>query len=753
MLNRRWLALFIAGLIGYSITIIMFPKVDPAARWNFALDRSSAIAKARESAGRFGIDVSGWAAKIRASYHRENEYYLTKHPGFSTSGLLSPVTVSVKLTDPRKGASYQTTFNTRGEIIGYQWSGLSPPSNPEKTPAHNTTGDLVLAENAAKNLIGRDWDRFKVSATLDVRPADATGQVENKRAYIWEASDDLIIINVKAVVDSNQVNELSAQSIFTGKFKREYDNRRSRFLSIISNSDNIIILFSLILGIIFYFVALGQRRINHKLTLTFLAIVFLYLTANSILGSFADKLQFNLNFGKQSLRVEILLFWLFLLLFMLLVGCFLYLLLAAGLAQSYKLPDRKTISLELLLKGKVLTRPVFTALLTGLLAGGIFSAIPYLAAATGLFHEMELNLSRFEDNFVARYPAITSFTGDLQIYIFLVFSFLGPLLTAYIRRAMIVRFMTFLLALICLLGTNISYISTSAALSISSLLAALLTIIYYRVDLIAVIVTCMASQTAFTSAAMLAQGAGSLRASGTRAMIGLGVLIIFSLAGLMKARAARDEEIALPAGLATTRVERERLKAEFDVARRAQQHMIPEALPNIDGLELAAVCRPSREVGGDLYDFINLPDGRLGIVVADVSGKGVPASLYMTLTKGLLDSVAEDKTDPGEILREVNRHLYEVCRRKIFVTLFLGVIDPVNKMLVYARAGHNPSIFRKASNQQTFLLKSPGMGLGLNDGTIFDNSLKVSSLKLESNDMLFFFSYVMRKAMNSNNEQ
>jgi sigma-B regulation protein RsbU (phosphoserine phosphatase) len=181
--------------------------------------------------------------------------------------------------------------------------------------------------------------------------------------------------------------------------------------------------------------------------------------------------------------------------------------------------------------------------------------------------------------------------------------------------------------------------------------------------------------------------------------------------------------------------------------------MIPDALPNLEGVEIAAVCRPSREVGGDLYDFINLPDGRLGIVVADVSGKGVPASLYMTLTKGLLDSVTEEKTDPGEILREVNRHLYEVCRRKVFVTLFLGVIDPVNKMFVYARAGHNPSILRKSSNQQTSLLKSPGMGMGLNNGSIFDNSLKVSSLKLEANDMVFFYSDGITEAMNGNHEQ
>jgi sigma-B regulation protein RsbU (phosphoserine phosphatase) len=148
-----------------------------------------------------------------------------------------------------------------------------------------------------------------------------------------------------------------------------------------------------------------------------------------------------------------------------------------------------------------------------------------------------------------------------------------------------------------------------------------------------------------------------------------------------------------------------------------------------------------------------LRDGKLGIAVADVSGKGVPASLYMTLTKGLLTSVAETTDDPGEILREINRHLYEVCRRKTFVTLFLGVIDPATKQLTYARAGHNPTVFRSVARGQTSLLKPKGMGLGLNGGKIFDQSLKVETLQLESNDKLFFYSDGITEAMNSKNEE
>ena len=280
-----------------------------------------------------------------------------------------------------------------------------------------------------------------------------------------------------------------------------------------------------------------------------------------------------------------------------------------------------------------------------------------------------------------------------------------------------------------------------------------LTTLYFRGDLLATLMSLIGAHAAINSAALLAQPSASLQSSGWHAIAGLAVLLTVSLIGVWRFREVTEEETAIPAHLLETRIERERLKADFNVAQRAQQQMLPNAPPQIPGLEIAAICKPSREVGGDLYDFLSLSDGRIGIVVADVSGKGVPASLYMTLTKGLLTSIAETVDDPGEILREVNRHLYEVCRRKMFVTLFLGVIDPATKRMTYARAGHNPTVFRSVARQETSLLKPKGMGLGLNSGKIFDQSLQVETLQLELNDKLFFYSDGITEAMNPKNEE
>ena len=193
--------------------------------------------------------------------------------------------------------------------------------------------------------------------------------------------------------------------------------------------------------------------------------------------------------------------------------------------------------------------------------------------------------------------------------------------------------------------------------------------------------------------------------------------------------------------------------AEFGVARRAQQHMLPAVPPQIPGYQIAATCRPAREVGGDLYDFLVLPNERIGIVVADVSGKGVPAALYMTLTKGLLASVAENESDPAAILSEVNRHLYEVCRRKVFVTMLFGVLDPATQTFTYARAGHNPGVWRRTSLQQSTQLRAAGLGLGLSSSKIFDRSLRSEAIRIERGDALLLYSDGITEAMNAQGEE
>ncbi len=156
---------------------------------------------------------------------------------------------------------------------------------------------------------------------------------------------------------------------------------------------------------------------------------------------------------------------------------------------------------------------------------------------------------------------------------------------------------------------------------------------------------------------------------------------------------------------------RERLEQEMRVATLIQQQFLPRELPQLDGWQVAAYYGPARAVGGDFYDFIPLPDGRIGIVVGDVTDKGVPAALIMARTQSVLRGEAPRLIEPSEVLQRVNEILLPEMPERMFVTCLYGVLDPTTGRFTYANAGHNPAYARTADG--VIELRATGMPLGL----------------------------------------
>jgi serine phosphatase RsbU (regulator of sigma subunit)/anti-sigma regulatory factor (Ser/Thr protein kinase) len=156
---------------------------------------------------------------------------------------------------------------------------------------------------------------------------------------------------------------------------------------------------------------------------------------------------------------------------------------------------------------------------------------------------------------------------------------------------------------------------------------------------------------------------------------------------------------------------RERLEQEMRVATLIQQQFLPHELPKLDGWQVAAYYGPARAVGGDFYDFIELPDGRIGIVVGDVTDKGVPAALIMARTQSVLRGEAPRSTSPGEVLRRANEILLPEMPARMFVTCLYLVLEPATGRVVFANAGHLPPYVRTADG--VVELRATGMPLGL----------------------------------------
>ena len=164
--------------------------------------------------------------------------------------------------------------------------------------------------------------------------------------------------------------------------------------------------------------------------------------------------------------------------------------------------------------------------------------------------------------------------------------------------------------------------------------------------------------------------------------------------------------------------QRERIEQELRVARVIQETLLPKEIPTIAGWALAAHWQPATEVSGDFYDFIHLPDGRIGVLVADVTDKGVPAALVMATTRSILRAVAERLIEPGKVLARTNELLHPDIPAKMFVTCLYLVIEPGSGEIVLANAGHNlPYVL---SNGEVTELRATGMPLGLMQGMPYD---------------------------------
>jgi serine phosphatase RsbU (regulator of sigma subunit) len=182
-------------------------------------------------------------------------------------------------------------------------------------------------------------------------------------------------------------------------------------------------------------------------------------------------------------------------------------------------------------------------------------------------------------------------------------------------------------------------------------------------------------------------------------------------------------------------LERERLERELELARQIQQTFLPDALPQIEGWELAVRWRPARQVGGDFYDAFNLPDGKIGLVIADVADKGIPAALFMTLIRTLIRAAVQQVDSPAEVLMGVNDLLSPDMQGGMFVTVVYAVLDPASQRLTYTNAGHNLPVVLRQQGQRLELLQKCGIALG-----IFENiELEEHTLTIDPGDFVVFY--------------
>ncbi len=199
--------------------------------------------------------------------------------------------------------------------------------------------------------------------------------------------------------------------------------------------------------------------------------------------------------------------------------------------------------------------------------------------------------------------------------------------------------------------------------------------------------------------------------------------------------------------------EKKAIEGELKNAREVQRVLLPQSDPVVSGFRVNGTNLPARIISGDYYDYLELADGKLGVVVADVSGKGVPAGLLMAMCRSLLRAVSLSNGSPSKVLAAVNGYLFPDIREDMFISLIYGVLDPAEGTMTFARAGHEPALVYRKATGEVETLRPRGLALGIDGGTVFERVTVDETVRLESGDCVLLFTDGVKEAVDSSEEE
>ena len=198
--------------------------------------------------------------------------------------------------------------------------------------------------------------------------------------------------------------------------------------------------------------------------------------------------------------------------------------------------------------------------------------------------------------------------------------------------------------------------------------------------------------------------------------------------------------------------ERRQLESELELAQEVQQTLLPQEVPNIPGLEIAAFSRPAQIVGGDYFDFVDFSDGLHGLAIADVAGHGVSASLHMASIQALLRTLVPINKSPAEVMRQIHKLFIHNIRFETFVTFFIGAFDSSAKTLTFSNAGHLPPLVlrnNKGKKESVEMLRPTGAAIGLVEEAEFAEK----TIELQKDDLLVLYTDGITETVNLENQE
>jgi serine phosphatase RsbU (regulator of sigma subunit) len=721
MTGRRLLIALVVAVVGYGSLALLFPRYDNSTTWHQQLGRSDAILRGRMIVrAATGLDISRWPATVTTRNDDALRRYLDQ-VGAPRPGYLDPLATYMIFRKPGSEDNVGlalTAGGTPSALFSHRKAG--PGISATQLPATEASANAALTRFLGTTPIGTissvkhepGGTRFQWLGVLPRFPK--------------------LTVTTECLMQNDQPVEMRVTNALAAEPTTAHDRLQALRAILLSLAQ--------LTAIVMAVVATVRKRFPARLLLVLMVVILATAFADRIASPSidADSLNNTENYFRTKLikdasvalglAAAIGSSW------------------AAGHAASRRHFAGSTARFDAFLRGRVFSRSAASSLAIGVMTAGVIAALPYWIVAAHLAGASSLPGTGGGTLFDPSYAAFLAPFRWLSVM--LTFAFVVPMAADWIRHPVAAWLAAASIGAVAMPGADRIWSVPG------SLLLSVVTFLVYdqllrRIDLVAVFAAATAATVVTLAATLLVQPAPSIRTTGSTILFGLAIIGTGFIARSLTPGKEEIEPIESWSSLdAETVGERERLLGEMAVAREAQQRMLPSAPPPIPGFSVASICRPAQGVGGDLYDFIALDDARWGIAVADVSGKGLPAAMYMSMTKGLLLAAADERSDPLEILADVNAGLYSVGQRNVFVTMFLAVLEPASRDVSFVRAGHNSALWRKHSQRETVSLTPRGIALGMSGSGMFRRSCAVERLVMGPGDTLFIYSDGVTEAMN-----
>ena len=755
--NLVWFV--IVGLVGFIIFFKYYPQMDDFSNINLQYSKEDAQQKIEDISEMYDLDLIDFKSTFELNRNTRIVEHSQKKNGLKKTVQLMQENFPayywhVEYTKPREPGSGQTgrnvefggdererTLRQRGErtvVFDISTTGqllkfekvFPPDSSREQTPEHISS---VQAENILFSFIQPDTSGWELKHfNIDRRRRGTFNQfrwvttkvewTDSLTAVMDFRGNELRRFNLSIAVDETQEGTLTAEDIF-----------------------EISIVFFILIITIFILISFIKRLRQDKIEFRnswIIAILSAVSIALYIISSDSDGSFLNL-------LLAVFLSTPF-------VGISAFVLTAVSESVSRDIWNEKLFSFDRLFKGRIYSNKLGNNLISGFFGGGLILGILTVIVVVfsnivNVFFEYNGDTIR---NYIYPLPFLKNIGLDLLIVIFVFFSilvFIIPYLKRFFKnKILFIVLAALIFSFIPFKVFNISPIFVRIFLNF--VVGLVLMWLLLRFDFLVSGVTFLTVMAFVSAIPYLAAGsAGQLLNGLLTVLFPITFLTIGLIASFSKEVKGNEKEY-VPDYVIRSR-ERDRFQRELEIARTVQLKFLPQSLPNVKWLDIASHCLPAYEVGGDYYDFLQLDDHRFGVVVGDVSGKGVSAAFYMTLMKGIIKSQTRHVQSPKEVLIQVNDLFYENAQRGVFISMIYGVFDQQKQTFSFARAGHNPliSMFRQKNEAEEISPK--GIAIGLDNGFVFNPSLEESTISINQGDIFVFYTDGYSEAMDDNQNE